>query len=93
MPNERISMSKLKQLLGLQASNLSVRVRIPAMKGRRSGPCRSSIPADAGPRVTRFMDCRSELSTGQMFFDLEAFADLLPTVLCRRMDSPLSISR
>ena len=25
MPNERISMSKLKQLIGLQASNLSVR--------------------------------------------------------------------
>ena len=25
MPNERISMSKLKQLIGLQSSNLSVR--------------------------------------------------------------------
>ena len=25
MPNERVSMSKLKQLIGLQASNLSVR--------------------------------------------------------------------
>jgi hypothetical protein len=25
MPNERISMSKLKQLIGLQASNLSIR--------------------------------------------------------------------
>jgi hypothetical protein len=28
MPNERISMSKLKQLIGLQSSNLSVRVSL-----------------------------------------------------------------
>ena len=31
MPNERISMSKLKQLIGLQSSNLSVRVLARAL--------------------------------------------------------------
>jgi predicted transcriptional regulator len=31
MPNERISMSKLKQLIGLQASNLSVRALARAL--------------------------------------------------------------
>jgi hypothetical protein len=31
MPNERISMSKLKQLIGLQSSNLSVRARARAL--------------------------------------------------------------
>ena len=31
MPNERISMSKLKQLIGLQASNLSVRAQARAV--------------------------------------------------------------
>ena len=30
MPNERVSMSKLKQLIGLQASNLSVRATGPS---------------------------------------------------------------
>ncbi len=31
MPNERISMSKLKQLIGLQASNLSIRALARAL--------------------------------------------------------------
>ena len=31
MPNERISMSKLKQLIGLQTSNLSVRALARAL--------------------------------------------------------------
>src|SRR5579863_1746238 len=31
MPNERVSMSKLKQLIGLQASNLSVRALARAL--------------------------------------------------------------
>ena len=31
MPNERISMSKLKQLIGLQSSNLSVRALARAL--------------------------------------------------------------
>lgn len=31
MPNERVSMSKLKQLIGLQASNLSVRALAGAL--------------------------------------------------------------
>jgi DNA-binding transcriptional ArsR family regulator len=32
MPNERISMSKLKQLIGLQSSNLSVRALARALE-------------------------------------------------------------
>jgi hypothetical protein len=36
MPNERISMSQLKQLIGLQASNLSVFILVDVTRfGRR----------------------------------------------------------
>jgi len=37
MPNERVSMSKLKQLIGLQSSNLSVRGRL-AIRSRTRRP-------------------------------------------------------
>jgi transcriptional regulator with XRE-family HTH domain len=59
MPNERISMSKLKQLIGLQTSNLSVRELARALglsigavsKYQRLG--RAATPPTSGRR------CRS----------------------------------
>ena len=48
MPNERVSVSKLKQLIGLQASNLSVRA-LPRALGLSVGAVskylRAGIPA------------------------------------------------
>jgi hypothetical protein len=50
MPNERISMSKLKQLIGLQTSNLSVRALARALGCRLDG---LEVPTRGGAAAYR----------------------------------------
>lgn len=69
MPNERISMSKLKQLIGLRSSNLSVRVLAPrpgplGRSGLRAVKAEGIEPAEAQTLSETDLDQRV-FGTGQ----------------------------